>query len=287
MPELPEVETIRQDLKKKILNKTISKIIVSNKKIIHTPLSDFLKNLTKNCFTDIKRRGKLLIFHLKLYDVFLLIHLKMTGQLIYTTNTIVIAGGHSTSKKPEPLPNRHTHVTIIFSNHNQLFFNDLRQFGYLQLVSKNQLKQILEKYGIEPLTKNFTYHKFKNIFTNKKTNLKSILLNQRLIAGIGNIYADEICFDAKINPKTSAQRLSSQNIKKLYHSTQKIIKNAIKHRGTTTNNYRDGNGNMGNYKNLLKVYGQEKKLCPSCQKFLITKIKFAGRGTHFCPYCQK
>lgn len=287
MPELPEVETIKRDLNKKILNQIISKIKIHNKKIIRNPIALFSKIIVNNSFSKISRRGKLLIFHLKHHNSFLLIHLKMTGQLIYKTKKTIIAGGHSSSKKPEPLPNRHTHATFIFENNSQLFFNDLRQFGYLQLATKNQLKTILKKYGIEPLTKNFTSDAFHKLFAHRKTSLKSILLNQQLIAGIGNIYADEICFATKINPKISANQLSEANICQLYNSIKKIIKKAIKYRGTTTNNYRDGNGKIGNYKNFLQVYGRENKKCPSCLKHQIKKIKLAGRGTHFCPFCQK
>ena len=287
MPELPEVETIRQDLKQKILNKTISQIIVKKNKIIRNPIAFFQKNLLKNQFINIDRRGKLLIFLLKKPEIYLLIHLKMTGQLIYKIKNTIIAGGHPVPHQTESLPNKHTHVIISFNDKSKLFFNDLRQFGYLQLATKQQLKTILNKYGIEPLTKNFTFSSFKQIFTNKKTNLKNILLNQQIIAGIGNIYADEICFDAKIDPRTLAKNLPDSQIKNLFLSTQKIIKLAIKHRGTTTNNYRDGAGKKGNFSQFLKVYGRTNQKCLGCHKTKIKKIKLAGRGTHYCQFCQK
>lgn len=286
MPELPEVETIRRDLQRKIIDLPISQIIVKKEKIVRSPLASLKQNLVGNQFSKIERRGKLLIFHLRQKNIFLLIHLKMTGQLIFKTKNLIIAGGHSIPPNLETIPNKHTHVIIHFADRSQLFFNDLRQFGYLQLTTPKELGKILMTYGIEPLTQDFTLSSFRQVFRRKTTKIKNILLNQKIIAGIGNIYADEICFAAKIDPRTPANQLSPAQIKALYQSTQKIIQTAIDFRGTTTNNYRDGSGLKGNYSQFLQVYGRAKQKCLRCHQSKIQKIKLAGRGTHFCPHCQ-
>ena len=285
MPELPEVETIRRDLKKYIINKPIRKTVVSKEKIIRSSVDKFSQTLKNNKFKKIDRIGKLLIITIN-NNNFLLIHLKMTGQLIYLDREKIISGGHN-FPLINKLPNKYTHAIIYFKDQSVLFYNDLRQFGYLKIVSKHELDKIKESYGIEPLKPNFKFDIFCKIFTNRRTSLKSVLLNQKIIAGLGNIYVDEICHDSGIRPSRKANSLSKTELKKLFLSSQKIIKSAIKYRGTTFNNYRDSQGMKGNFSQKLKVYGLKDKICQTCQKFKIKKIKISGRGTHFCPNCQK
>ncbi len=287
MPELPEVETIRKDLEQKITKRKILAIEIRKPKIIKNTTKYFQQNLIGNQFTSVERIGKLLILKLKKHHLYLLIHLKMTGQLIYIDPSTVIAGGHSQANEIKTLPNKHTHCLIKFANQGTLYFNDLRQFGYMQIVTTQQLTDIKQKYGIEPLTKNFTLQSLTNIFSRRSTTLKSILLNQQIIAGIGNIYADEICFASQIHPATPANQLTPNQIKKIYTHTKKIINQAIKYRGTTTNNYRDSHGQKGNYSQFLQVYGHTNQKCPRCRQAKIQKIRLVGRGTHYCPICQK
>lgn len=296
MPELPEVETIKNDLKKKILNKKILKIEIKDKKIVKNSPRLFL-NLLKNAeFKNIQRIGKLLIFILK-DKKFLLIHLKMTGQLIYQGKNELIAGGHQNSNLESPivaedkpgisnLENKHTRVVFTFIDKTKLFYNDLRKFGYLKIVDEKKLKLIKEKFGPEPLTKNFTLNNLKKALKNKRINIKAFLLNQKNIAGIGNIYADEILFASKIKPERSVAKLTKKEIENIYKNTEITIKKAIKWRGTTFSNYVDGQGKRGNFTKLLKVYGRDNEKCLVC-KNKINKIKLNGRGTHYCPICQK
>ena len=287
MPELPEVETIRRDLSQAIINHRIVSISINQPKIIKNKnINFFKKNLIDKQIISVNRIGKLLYLELS-NQLVLLIHLKMTGQLIYQKKLKKIYGGHSFPPQNTTLPNKYSHIIFHFDNESKLFFNDQRQFGFMQIVKNIQLQKIKSKYGIEPLQPNFTLKNFSAIFTNRKTYLKNILLNQKIISGLGNIYVDEICFDAGINPQTLVSKLNKNQIKKLFASTKKIIKLAIKYRGTTFSDYLDSSGKKGNYSQKLKVYGQSKKICPKCQKTTIKKIKLAGRGTHFCPHCQK
>ena len=290
MPELPEVETIKNDLKQKILKKKIKRVDLRLKKIVKSPVKNFVLDLEKNSFKNIERRGKLLMFDLSQKDKYLLIHLRMTGQLIYQKDKKVIAGGHSDNGKNNniiDLPNRHTHLIFHFSDKSQLFFNDLRQFGVVKIANEKELEKIINNLGAEPLEKSFSLKKFRGLIKNKKGNIKAFLLNQKYIAGIGNIYADETLFEAGILPSRKIDSLKDQEIKKLHQAVKKILKKAVKYRGTSFNDYVDANGNKGNFLRLLKVYGREKEKCLRCKKGVIQKTKVAGRGTRYCDKCQK
>lgn len=286
MPELPEVETIRRGLAKQILNKPISKVAVCKSNLVKNPLVVFHKILTNNQFVAIERIGKLLIWHLQSGDWYLLVHLKMTGQLIYVVKDKIIAGGHNLPLVNN-LPNKYSHIIITFADDSHLYFNDLRQFGYWQLVDKKTRELVIKKFGIEPRTKNFTWQNFLAVLAKRTGSIKSILLNQQLIAGIGNIYADEICFRAKVLPTRRVNTLSIKEKKKLYQACGYIIVKAIKHRGTTFSDYRDSRGQAGNFVKYLKVYARQNMICLRCHKAKIKKIKANGRGTHYCQYCQK
>jgi len=307
MPELPEVETIRQDLRKKILNKKIIGVETTVKARLNKSRATFARFLVGKKFVDIDRIGKLLIFVLSGKEKYLLAHLKMTGQLVWIKELPphpipllgqergFVAGGHQ-GLKPIELPNNYTRATFVFADKSFLYFNDLRRFGYLHLVDEKELLKIKSKYGIEPLTKSFTLKNFLSRLQNKsrtlnkvrdkKINIKSALLDQSLFAGIGNIYADESCFLAGIKPMTKVCKLTSARARKLYKCIAKIIKKSIDKRGTTFSNYVDSDGRIGGFKRHLKVYGRAGENCRRC-KAIIKKIKLNGRGTHFCPTCQK
>ncbi|MFA6547605.1 MAG: bifunctional DNA-formamidopyrimidine glycosylase/DNA-(apurinic or apyrimidinic site) lyase [Candidatus Magasanikbacteria bacterium] len=289
MPELPEVETIRRDLENKITGEKIKDIKILATKSIHNKSSDFLKVLVGNNFKHIERRGKLLMLALSKVDKFayLLVHLKMTGQLIYRNKKQLLVGGHSQTGMTTGVPNKFTRAIFVFSNGGQLFFNDLRRFGYLKLVSKEEKEKIVtNNFGIEPLTPDYTLEAFADLFKKRQTNIKALLLNQKLIAGIGNIYADETCFEARILPFRKVSSLTGQEIKKLYRAIEHVLKLSIKNRGTTFNNYVDSDGNIGSHINFLKVYGRAGQKCRRC-RHIILKKKHAGRGTHYCANCQK
>lgn len=297
MPELPEVETIKNDLAQTILNKKIVTIVINKENILRKSIKYFQNSLTDNSFTDINRRGKLIYLNLKKGNLFLLVHLKMTGQLIYCNKNKFIAGGHSNSKKEEEQflkkeitnfckPGKYTRVVFEFNDKSKLFFNDLRLFGYLDIVNKTELSKILNKFGIEPLTPNFKFKDFYNILQKRKTSIKAVILNQQLIAGIGNIYVDETLFMAGIMPDRPANKVTPKEAKKLFSAIEKILKKAIKYRGTTFSNYVDSKGEQGGFVKLLKIYGRQNQKCLNCGS-IIQKTRVAGRGTRFCPNCQK
>lgn len=302
MPELPEVQTIINDLNKVILNKKISSVDIRKSRLVKGSDAKFKKILTNNKFSKIERRGKLLIFNLgnrvargfktpgePTSSRYLLIHLKMTGQLIYQSGKDIIAGGHSDDNPVDDLPNKHTHVIFTFSDKSKLYFNDMRTFGYLKLVDAKDLEKIKAQFGIEPLSPDFTFEKFNNLLKNKNTATKTFLLNQKFVVGLGNIYADEVCFEAGVRPQRKIKTLTKLEKQKLFKAIPKILNKSIKYRGTTFSNYVDAQGRIGNFINHLKVYQKNGNLCPKCKTVKIekTKIKISGRGTHFCPRCQK
>jgi len=286
MPELPEVETIRRDLEKKIIGKKILEVKIRKKKMVKGSYSDFRKSVFSGSFREVSRRGKLLIFSLENLDKFLLLHLKMTGQLIYRSpSSKITAGGHSEEKTDFNLPNKYSHIFFCFKDGSHLFFNDQRQFGYVKIANKKELDEVLDKFGIEALDESFAVEKLEKILQKRTKNIKAVLLDQTLIAGIGNIYADEILFASKILPDRAANTLRSKEKEALLRETKNILKRAIKKRGTTFNNYLDADGNKGNFLKELQVYQREGERCFVCGE-IIQKAKVAGRGTRFCPSCQ-
>lgn len=274
MPELPEVETIRRDLLKKIINKKIIAVKVSDKKIAKPNIRTFNGALSGNQFTAIERIGKLLIFHLKRAEKILLAHLKLTGQLIY-----------SSLEKPQ----KFNRATVYFNDQSRLYFNDLRKFGWLKIVDKAEKEKIIkESFGPDAISGDFNFPYFKSqLARRKKSRIKAVLLNQKIAAGVGNIYADESLFEAGLKPIRKAESLKDAEIKKLFTAIKKILKKAVKLRGTSISDYVDVKGRPGYFAEYLKVYRREGKKCLRCKKGMIKKIREAGRGTRFCDYCQK
>ncbi len=285
MPELPEVETIRRDLLDVVLCKNIIKVDVIKDNLVKQDTDEFINIILNNQFLDIERRGKLLSFSL-MGEWNMLVHLRMTGQLMYKGDKGLLVGGHSLSKTETVLPNPYSYIIFTFFDDTSLYFNCMRQFGYMQVVGNKEKEKIFSKFGPEPLLSSFTLNIFKNILYGKTTVIKPFLLDQTKVAGIGNIYVDEACFDAGILPDRRVNTLSNTEIEKLYNSIKKILSKAVKERGTTFNNYVDANGNRGNFSTLLKVYGRGGMGCKKCGEVL-EKIKVGGRGTVFCGFCQK
>ena len=275
MPELPEVETIRRDLQNKILDKEISQVEVKKESAIKNEIEKFKQVLSGESFSNLNREAKLLVFDIEDSDQVILSHLRMTGKYVYDS-------GSETE-----FPTKHTGVIITFENKDKLYFDDIRTFGYMQIVTEKQKEDILsKKLGIEPLTDSFTLENFKRVLENRRTNIKNLLMNQQAIAGIGNIYADEICFESKIKPDRKVPTLEDNEIEELYENIEQVLQKAIDYRGTTFRDYIDTAGESGNFKKELKVYNREEKPCYDC-KTLINKVKLSGRGTHFCSNCQQ
>ncbi|MFA6897256.1 MAG: bifunctional DNA-formamidopyrimidine glycosylase/DNA-(apurinic or apyrimidinic site) lyase [Patescibacteria group bacterium] len=290
MPELPEVETIKNGLRKRVLEKPILSVDVNNASVIKNGKSYFVKTLTGGKFASIGRRGKMLIFEIEketggAEKNFLLARLGMTGRLVYFDKARALGGDFDFRNKKNSSC-RHCHVVFAFEGGGILLFYDTRRFGYLEIVDEKGLERKLKTFGPEPLDSKFTLKIFQKIIEGKKTNIKALLLNQKYIAGIGNIYADEILFEAKIDPRRSADSLSAEEAKVIYAAIKKILKKAVENRGTTFSDYVDAEGNAGNFKKYLKVYGRSGTDCLECGG-KIKKTVVAGRGTSFCEQCQK
>jgi formamidopyrimidine-DNA glycosylase len=288
MPELPEVETIRRGLFPKIVHKSIRNIDVFSPSSVRNPPPDLTKALEGNQVSDIQRIGKLLVFHLARSPQLLLVHLKMTGQLLYQPEAgreVTIAGGHSFTKPETEFPGKYTRIAVHFADTSCLFFNDIRRFGFWQLVSPEQYAHIEKNYGIEPGRDNFTRENFVKIL-NSSRSVKAVLLDQTKIAGLGNIYVDEACFRAGIRPHRPMKTLVKSEWELLFDSIQTVIATAIEQRGTSFRDYRDSEGKQGNFKNFLQVYARTEQPCVQCGR-PIQKTRLAGRGTHFCAFCQK
>lgn len=295
MPELPEVETIVSDLRKKILAKKIADVEVRLPRIVAGDFSDFKKKLIGAKFKSIGRKGKYIFLEISSVfpaghntsskKAYLLVHLKMTGQLVYKDKYGLVAGGHSDSTDPALVPNRWTRAIFYFSGQGCLFFNDLRTFGYLKIVGPDELGRILSKIGPDPVLEELDINALAQKIKARKTSIKAVLLDQKLLAGLGNIYVDELLFRSGIRPQTPAGRLSLPKIKRILENVNPLLISAIESRGTTFNNYVDGAGKSGSFSQKLQVYGRGGKKCRKCGS-IILKTKVAGRGTHFCPRCQ-
>ncbi len=297
MPELPEVETIRRDLEKALGGRRLLSLEILAAKSAPQSAVFLKRHLLEKRLLAILRRGKLLILSFE-GEAYLLIHLKMTGQLIFLSGDSRVAGGHSLGSKKSraadswltavggDLPNKHTRAVLLFEGGGRLYFNDLRRFGYLKYSDKKDLDRLIAaNYGPEPLTPSFSFSAFSRIFSGNRQ-IKPLLLDQKKIAGLGNIYVDETLFASGIRPDRRADSLEEKEKRSLYQAINRIIKKAVEERGTTFSDYVDASGRRGGYSRLLKVYGRGGEACLKCGRKL-EKTKISGRGTHFCPYCQK
>ena len=287
MPELPEVEIVCRQLRPYVLGKPIKNVTFTTPKMVGHE-DEFNQILSGDEFTQLERIGKLMIFHLKKNtNQRLLAHLKMTGQFIFADPEGKLAGGgHTLTETDLNLPHKHTHVTFWFKDGSKLYFNDMRKFGYCKLENLEKVKDIKDNYGIEPNTPNYTWEKFAQLFVNRKTSVKALILNQQRISGLGNIYADEACFRARIHPATEASKISQSKLKILFKACADVLQESIDAGGTTFYSFTNAQGQKGNYSDQLEVFARQGQPCYVCGT-IIEKIKCAGRGTHFCPKCQR
>lgn len=286
MPELPEVETLKRELDKLLSSLVISEVQVLWPKSVF-PLSpiSFSKKIVGQKILKLERRAKMLIIRLASEDN-IIFHLKMTGQLIFVPKEgRMVSGGHPTSDVQTP--GRHTRIIFSLNDGSHLYFNDLRKFGWARLTNENDLKDISAKVGPEPLSKDFDSKFLIDLFHKHPNNtIKKILLDQTLIAGIGNIYADESCFLAHLRPDRKIKTLTDKEVTELQKQIVAVLKLSIKHKGTSSKNYRRSNGELGGFVPYLYVYGRKNQPCKKCGEKIL-KIKHAGRGTHYCPTCQE
>jgi len=306
MPELPEVETIKLVLQRKIIGKTIEDIqVLSPKSFIGNP-----KNIRGRKVLNVWRKGKYLGIDLISSHqssaisyqtknkkslttddrqlMTLLFHLKMTGQLIYEDGSRFI-GGHPTEDMMGKMPNSHTRVIFEFSDNSKLYFNDQRRFGWIMVRVKGEAgrAKFLENLGPEPLEKEFTWQILKsNLLKHKSMPVKVAIMDQSVVSGVGNIYSNEACFAAKLDPRIKVSTLTDKQFQALYRGVVGVLREGIRHGGSTRAHFRDLEGHKGYFLDYAKVYGLDKHPCKIC-KTIIKKIQLGGRGTYYCEHCQK
>lgn len=272
MPEMPEVETVRRTLIPLVKGKTIKKVVLWYPKIVATDHEKFLTELPGKKIIDIDRYAKYLLIRLS-DNLTIVSHLRMEGKYHLTT--------------PDVPKDKHDHVEFIFTDGTALRYNDVRKFGRMQLILTGTEKQVtaIGKLGPEPNSPEFSEQYFIDSLQRKKKNIKNTLLDQKTVAGLGNIYVDETLWQSGIHPLSSANKIPADKVKELRRNINETITIAIKERGTTVHTYLDANGQTGGYQKMLKVYGHAGEACPKCGTPL-EKIKVSGRGTTFCPKCQ-
>lgn len=290
MPELPEVQTIVNQLKEKLVGKTIKNVDVRMPKIFQGNTADVIDAK----IIDVIRRAKIIFIRLS-NDKYIAVHLKMTGQLIfsgdkgdegnkgYVGETISFSQGIAYSGFS--LPSKTTHV-IFTLNKGKLFFNDLRQFGWVKIVGSEELGVMNEKLGPEPFEEDFTLEYFTKICSNWGRPIKLLLMDQEKIAGVGNIYANEALWYSSISPMKRGREIDKPKINELYKSLKMVLEMGIKYQGASDNSYVDAVGEKGSMQKHFMVYGKTGQPCQRCNSKIVFS-KIGGRGTFFCPKCQK
>jgi formamidopyrimidine-DNA glycosylase len=270
-----------------VVGKRIKQVEVLHQKSVSHDLT-FAMRLTGKTIEHIDRVGKLMIWSFKHEpDLFLLTHLKMTGQFFYRDKGGVSGGGHSmTAADTRELPGKHTRVVFHFTDDSTLFFNDMRLFGYTKLATAAEVAAARAQYGQEPIHDDFDVVSFAARLKRRKTPVKAVLLDQSFIAGLGNIYVDEALFRAAVRPTRRADRVTKAEASAIAEHSGAVMRHSIEVGGTTFQHFVDTGGENGNYTDYLQVFGKQNTPCPVCGT-LIKKVRVAGRGTHYCPTCQR
>lgn len=286
VPELPEVETVRRGLESLIIGKVIRQATYDTPKSFPNSPTDVDSFMKLASIVAVRRRAKVLLIDLST-GYTLVIHLKMTGQLVYVGETR-FGAGHPNDSLVNQLPDKSTRVTLVFSDESQLFFNDQRKFGWMKLIPTPEVPNMafMKKVGPEPLEADFTAKQFAARFTRRaNTSIKAALLDQSVVAGVGNIYADESLWGAKIHPKRLVKTITANEFSDLYSELRMVMNLAIEKGGSSNHTYVNAEGKRGSYMDFARVFRREGLECPRCGTTII-KFKAAGRGTHICPHCQ-
>ncbi|HTE22380.1 MAG TPA: bifunctional DNA-formamidopyrimidine glycosylase/DNA-(apurinic or apyrimidinic site) lyase [Candidatus Limnocylindria bacterium] len=289
MPELPEVETVRLGLARLLPGKVIASEAHDWAKGFMGSDEDVRQFLIGAKVLMVKRRAKVLIIELDT-KYSLIIHLKMTGQLVYVGKDDRFGAGHPNDSLVGDLPDKSTRVTFQFTDGSQLFFNDQRKFGWVRLLPTAEVPNIdfFKKFGPEPLAADFTTRQFaERLERRKNSTVKAALLDQTVIAGVGNIYADESLWSAKIHPQTLIKNIGHRKLNTLFIELRQVLELSIAKGGSSDKNYVNAEGKRGSYLSFASVFRREGQPCPRHPDTMISKIRVARRGTHICPKCQK
>ncbi len=287
MPELPEVEIVKLSLKKTIKSKKILKVKVNNRNLRFKIQKDFEALLKRRKIIDVNRKAKYLIIILD-DNKYLIMHFGMSGTLHLLKKEFDFKNTNLSFYKGQNFPSKHNHIELFFDKF-KIVYNDPRRFGFVKFLnSKKELVKFLKNFGIEPLEKKFNIKYLKKILNNKNKNIKNILLDQKYISGIGNIYANEILFFSKINPNKLGKKINISEMKKLLVFSKKVLRKAIKKGGSTIRDFKNAEGTKGSFQDEFKVYNKDGFRCPNslCAKF-IKKITISNRSSFYCPDCQK
>ena len=288
MPELPEVETVRRGLQTLIIGKIIKAVDSNWPKSFPNAKDDVDQFLVNAAVIDVRRRAKVLLIDLS-SGYSMVVHLKMTGQMVYRGEQ-VFGAGHPNDSLVGQLPDKSTRVVLTFEDGSKLFFNDQRKFGWMRLLPTIEIPNIdfMKKVGPEPLSDDFTARVFIDRTRRRSnSNIKAVLLDQTVLAGIGNIYADEGLWGAKIHPATRVRDIKDAQLKILHKELRFVLELSIEKGGSTDRNYVNAEGKRGSYIDFARVFRREGKDCPRHPGTQIIKTRVAGRGTHLCPKCQK
>lgn len=315
MPELPEVETVRRGLQRLIIGKKVVQVTHDTPKSFPNAETDVSEFLIGSTILDVRRRAKVLLIDLDT-DYTLVIHLKMTGQLVFisdTSNEVAFRGrsdggeftspasggvspssirfgaGHPNASLINSLPDKSTRVEFTFDDGSKLFFNDQRKFGWVKLFPTIEVPNIdfMKKVGPEPLEHNFTATEFiPRVRRRSGTTIKAAILDQTVLAGVGNIYADESLWAARIHPATRVRGVTDEQLTELLVHIKATMTLSIEKGGSTDKNYVDAEGKRGSYLQFANVFRREGQACPRHPDVTIEKLRVAGRGTHMCPVCQ-
>lgn len=289
MPELPEVETVRTGLSALLPGRRVTNVVYDWPKGFPNAAADVQRFLISASVVAVSRRAKVLIIDLST-DYSLIIHLKMTGQLVFRSPAANFGAGHPNDSLIGNLPDKSTRVTFTFDDDSKLFFNDQRKFGWVRLLPTLEIDNLdfFRTVGPEPLSDDFTASDFiGRLARRKNSSIKAALLDQTVVAGVGNIYADESLWAAKIHPLTKVSDVPTAKLKTLYQELRRILRLSIEKGGSTDRNYVDHQGKRGSYLSFAQVFRREGQSCPRHPATDIIKIRAAGRGTHICPICQK
>lgn len=287
MPELPEVETVRRGLEKLILTKKVQSVAHDTPKSFPNDEHTVQTFLVGASIWAVRRRAKVLLIDLST-NYTLVIHLKMTGQLVFRGEQ-VFGAGHPSDSLVGELPDRSTRVVIEFSDGSHLYFNDQRKFGWMKLFPTLEVPNIdfMQKVGPEPLEDSFTNKEFiSRIRRRNGTTIKAAILDQTVLAGVGNIYADESLWGARIHPATRVKNVTDAELTELLDEIKYTMNLSLEKGGSTDRNYVNAEGKKGSYIDFARVFRREGQACPRHPDIEISKLKVAGRGTHICPVCQ-